>query len=79
MFKYGVVQEDDLLIDLHFWKNYFLAGRMQKPILISQLGTKFETKLSKDLDYNRRNAVRIYLYIRIANLGLITSIFELSI
>ena len=54
MFKYGVVSEDELMKDLLTWENYFLAGRMQKPILYSDLlGEPFVQALVN----NRRNGV----------------------
>ncbi|KAI9122736.1 hypothetical protein K1719_006576 [Acacia pycnantha] len=34
MFKYGVVQIDDLLRDVLCWERFYLSGRLQKPIHI---------------------------------------------
>ena len=57
MFKIGVVNTSDLTYDLICWKNFFLAGRLQKPV---------ETvKTTPELDYaikrNRMNALKISL------------------
>jgi len=56
-FKIGVVNTEDLIYDLICWKNFFLAGRLQKPVEI--------VKTSFELDYalrrNRMNALKIAL------------------
>lgn len=41
-FKYGVVQVDDLSVDLTEWKYLYLAGRMHKPIVVT---TTMDSKL----------------------------------
>lgn len=32
MYKYGVVQTDDLVQDMLNWERFYLSGRLQKPV-----------------------------------------------
>jgi len=57
MFKIGVVNTSDLVYDLVCWKNFFLAGRLQKPVEI----IKTTTELDYALQRNRMNALKVSL------------------
>lgn len=43
-FKYGIIQMDDAITDLHNWDRFALAGRMQKPVLevVDEAGGQME-------------------------------------
>jgi len=57
MFKIGVVDTNDLILDLINWHNFFLAGRFQKPIEV----IKGNETLDRAISLNRMNALKISL------------------
>ena len=57
MFKIGIVETENLLMDLINWHNFFLAGRFQKPIEI----IKGTAELNSAVDFNRINALKTAL------------------
>ena len=57
MFKIGIVETSDLLVDLIEWENFFLAGRFQKPIEVIK-GTR---ELDIAIEFNRMNALKTAL------------------
>ncbi len=48
-YKIGTIEKDDFLNDLKQWETFYMAGRMQKPILI----VKSTKEIDKSIDYNR--------------------------
>lgn len=57
MFKIGVVSTNDLIDDLTNWKNFYLAGRFQKPIEI----IRTTDAVNKAININRLNALKAAL------------------
>ncbi|KAJ3110678.1 Mitochondrial translocator assembly and maintenance protein 41 [Physocladia obscura] len=55
--KYGVISMNDLIHDLNNWSNFYVSGRMQKPIKILRGDSR--VKLSND--ENLTNAMRVTL------------------
>eukprot|EP00002_Diphylleia_rotans_P032748 TRINITY_DN6908_c0_g1_i1.p1 TRINITY_DN6908_c0_g1~~TRINITY_DN6908_c0_g1_i1.p1 ORF type:complete len:320 (+),score=60.70 TRINITY_DN6908_c0_g1_i1:44-1003(+) len=53
LIKYGIVSTTSLQSDLQTWKNLYIAGRLQKPVLFTQPNES----ISKDLDINLKSAV----------------------
>jgi translocator assembly and maintenance protein 41 len=56
-FKIGIIGKDDFLCDLYNWSNFFMAGRMQKPIMI----LSDDKNLTNAIYTNRLNALRTSL------------------
>lgn len=52
-YKIGTIEEQDFLSDLNNYDTFYLAGRMQKPILI----VKTNEKINQAIEYNRKCAV----------------------
>ena len=57
MFKIGVVNTSDLIYDLVCWKNFFLAGRLQKPVEIIRTTPELDYSIQR----NRFNALKVSL------------------
>ena len=57
LYKLGIIEKNDLIDDLNNWKNFYIAGRLQKPILI----IKGDIDLNKAIERNRLNALRTAL------------------
>ena len=62
-FKLGIIEKDDLLKDLYTWKNFFIAGRFQKPIL----KIKSDEELDKAIYFNRLSALKVALLLNYNN------------
>ncbi len=58
-FKIGTIEEKDFLDSLEMWDTFYLAGRMQKPILI----VKANQNIKEAIDTNRRMAIAAALLI----------------
>lgn len=56
-FKMGVIERDDLIDDLINWKNFFMAGRCQKPINLIRVSND----VRKAIKINRLNALKVAL------------------
>lgn len=56
-FKLGIVEKKDLIDDLVNWKNFYLAGRLQKSILEIEI----DNDLEKSINVNRRSALIVAL------------------
>lgn len=56
-YKMGIIDRKDLLEDLNNWKNFFIAGRCQKPIEI----IRGDKELQEAIIRNRDNALRVAL------------------
>lgn len=54
-YKIGTIELKDFLNDLTNWETFYLAGRMQKPILI----VKANKEIEKAIDNNRKMAVKV--------------------
>ena len=48
-YKIGTIEEEDFLNDLNNWETFYMAGRMQKPILV----VKRNKKIDEAIEYNR--------------------------
>lgn len=48
-YKIGTIEKEDFLSDLKNWETFYMAGRMQKPILIVKAPKEIETAI----EYNR--------------------------
>ena len=48
--KYGVVSTSALIRDLWTWDNLFMAGRLQKPVLVVANDSIFDDALTTNLD-----------------------------
>ena len=48
-YKIGTIEYQDFIEDLTTWETFYIAGRMQKPILI----VKADKEIEKDIAYNR--------------------------
>lgn len=70
LFKLGIVNKQDLLDDLKNWKNFYLAGRLQKSIL----EVRIDDEVKSAIDLNRKNALIVAL---ILNYGKQIDIYEL--
>lgn len=70
LFKIGIINKNDLIEDLTTWKNFYLAGRLQKSIL----EVKIDKNLENAIKLNRLNALKIAL---ILNYGHEFSEYEL--
>lgn len=57
LFKLGIIQKKDLIDDLINWKNFYLAGKLQKSIL----EIKVDTDLEEAIKINRKSALIIAL------------------
>jgi mitochondrial translocator assembly and maintenance protein 41 len=57
IFKYGIIETDDLIEDLEKWNSLYVAGRLQKPVLI------FEENefINEYLDCNLTSSLRVAL------------------
>ena len=55
--------KDDLLKDLYTWKNFFMAGRFQKPIM----KIRSDEKLDKAIYFNRLSALKVALLLNYNN------------
>lgn len=62
-FKLGIIEKDDLLKDLYTWKNFFMAGRFQKPIM----KIKSDEELDKAIYFNRLSALKVALLLNYNN------------
>lgn len=62
-FKLGIIEKDDLLKDLYTWKNFFIAGRFQKPIM----KIKSDEELDKAIYFNRLSALKVALLLNYNN------------
>jgi translocator assembly and maintenance protein 41 len=62
-FKLGIIEKDDLLKDLYTWKNFFVAGRFQKPII----KIKSDEELDKAIYFNRLSALKVALLLNYNN------------
>lgn len=49
-YKIGTIEKDDFLRDLKSWETFYMAGRMQKPILI----VKAPNDIVNAIEYNRK-------------------------
>lgn len=58
-FKIGTIEESDFLDSLTLWDTYYLAGRMQKPVMI----VKTNSQIKKAIENNRKMAVAAALLI----------------
>ena len=54
-FKYGVMEEQDFLLFLNSWENFFIAGRFHKPILQIKGNEEEDEAISK----NKRQAALV--------------------
>lgn len=54
-YKIGTIEEEDFLNDLKLWETFYMAGRMQKPILV----VKATSEIEKAIDYNRHAGVEV--------------------
>lgn len=70
LFKLGIVNRKDLLDDLNNWKNFHLAGRLQKSIL----EVKIDDEIKSSIELNRKNALIVAL---ILNYGKELDIYDL--
>lgn len=57
LFKVGIIERCDLIKDLEEWKNFYMAGRFQKPVLV----VRGDDKLDNATKRNRLNALRTIL------------------
>lgn len=57
LFKLGIINRTDLIDDLKKWKNFYMAGRFQKPVLI----VRGDDELNNAIEINRLNALRTAL------------------
>ena len=57
MFKIGIVNKSDLIRDLLYWDNFFLAGRFQKPVDV----IKGDDELECAMRLNRMHALKAAL------------------
>lgn len=48
-YKIGTIEKDDFLADLKNWETFYMAGRMQKPILV----VKAPKEIESAIEYNR--------------------------
>lgn len=62
-FKLGIIEKEDLLKDLYTWKNFFMAGRFQKPIM----KIRSDEKLDKAIYFNRLSALKVALLLNYNN------------
>ena len=60
VFKYGTIEEKDLINYLDTWKSFYLPGRFQKTIY----PIKEDKELSKHIEANRQNALLLTAYLR---------------
>ena len=65
--KYGVVQYQQMMRDLENWKPFFVAGRMQKPILDLMVDASQEKFIKEAIKKNRKAAVRWRLRLDCSN------------
>lgn len=54
-YKIGTIEKTDFINDLEKWETFYIAGRMQKPILI----VKSDNEIEKAIDYNRKSAILV--------------------
>ncbi len=54
-YKIGTIEETDFLHDLKKWETFYMAGRMQKPILI----VKATKEIELAIEYNRQAGVKV--------------------
>ena len=54
-FKIGTIERSDFLADLKNWETFYIAGRMQKPILIA----KADETIESVIEYNRHAGVDV--------------------
>ena len=54
-YKIGTIEEHDFLNDLKNWETFYIAGRMQKPILIVKANKEIESAI----DYNRHTGTLV--------------------
>lgn len=57
LFKYGVIEYCDFVKNLETWDSFYVAGRLQKPILVIKSNNVIDDLIIK----NRRNACKIGL------------------
>lgn len=50
-YKIGTIQREDFENDLDNWETFYMAGRMQKPILIVKADKELEAKIKKNRQY----------------------------
>lgn len=72
MFKIGVISTQDLLDDLLNWKNFYLAGRLQKPVQI----IKSTSQLDNNITLNRLNALKIALLLNNRQISTESELFQ---
>jgi len=54
-YKIGTIEGNDFLNDLKNWETFYMAGRMQKPILI----VKANKEIENAIDYNRHAGIKV--------------------
>lgn len=57
LFKYGVIELDDLLDDLSNWRYMYAAGRLQKPVLVVGKRPDADSALAQALEGNLQSAI----------------------
>lgn len=60
LFKLGIISKEDLIKDLLEWKNFYMAGRFHKPVLVVE-GDK---ELERAIEIDRLNALRVSLLLQ---------------
>ncbi|KAL7673846.1 hypothetical protein ACOME3_000126 [Neoechinorhynchus agilis] len=78
-FKYGIIEQSELVDDLCNWSNLYVAGRLQKPVLFCKLPNKsVELDILRNaLQWNLKNALNLAILLHPPNKPiLLTRLFE---
>lgn len=59
MYKYGVIEMEDLLNDLEYWDNLYCAGRLHKPVTALAMQSDAEAQIATKQAQNLHSAVRM--------------------
>eukprot|EP01080_Neovahlkampfia_damariscottae_P001583 gene1583-12708_t len=61
LIKYGIIEKIDLQNDLKNWNNFYVSGRLQKPVLIL-FENKNDLEFKKSLNLNLKNSFLFSLF-----------------